>query len=205
MKLSLLSRDQEMKKVFLQLGKKTGLSIDLIIYLFKIISLDKKQDELLCRLFHINYISFNIFEPFSSFGLRGMTFSQERDTFSSENPYSYRIPLDRNIEWIIKSEVDHKNNLIEDGMSNYISNRDILLHQIKMIGDKNFIMEEDFTIRGRQYYEFAPLRTRINFLNYNEFDVSNSLYEDCICPLFSTGSFLSNPLIFLHREYIYPR
>ena len=109
-----------------------------------------------------------------------MTFSQERDTFSSENPYSYRIPLDRNIEWIIKSEEDHKNNLIENGMSNYISNRDILLHQIKMIGDKNFIMEEDFTIRGRQYYEFAPLRSRINFLNYNEFDVSNSLYEDYI-------------------------
>ena len=34
---------------------------------------------------------------------------------------------------------------------------------------------------------------------------SNSLYEDCICPLFSTGSFLSNPLIFLHLWYIYPK
>ena len=31
---------------------------------------------------------------------------------------------------------------------------------------------------------------------------SNSLYEDCICPLFSTGSSLSNPLIFLHLEYM---
>ena len=34
---------------------------------------------------------------------------------------------------------------------------------------------------------------------------SKSLKDDCICPLFSMGSSLSNPLIFLHLEYIYPR
>ena len=34
---------------------------------------------------------------------------------------------------------------------------------------------------------------------------SNSLYEDCIWPVFSTGSSISKLRIFFHLEYIYPR
>jgi len=177
MKLSLLSNRQEMKRVFLQLGNKTGLPIDLIIYLFQMIESIRKHDELLCRRFHTNFISFNIYEPFSSFGLEGMTFYTERDSYSSENPYSYRIPLDRNIEWIIKGEHIHTHYLIGNGMSNYLSHRETLLHQIEMIGTEDFLLEEDFSVRGRQYFESAPLRSRINFINCNDFDIVNSLYE----------------------------
>ena len=177
MKLSLISRRQEMKRVFIQLGNKTGLPIDLIIYLFRIIKSDRVEEELLCRRFHTNFISFNIYEPLSSFGLEGMTFNPERDTFSSDNPYLYRIPLQRDIEWIIKGERTHTHYLIGNGMSNYLSPRETLLLQIEMIGTEDFLLEEDISVRGRQYFESATLRNRINFINCNDFDVLNSLYE----------------------------
>lgn len=191
MKFSLLSREQELKKTFLQLGNKFGLPKDLIILIYTFLALDKKKEEDLYRYFYSNYISFNIYEPISSFGVEGMIFSQ-KDIFSPKNPYSYRIPINRNIEWIIKSEKDHSVYLLDSDMIGYLNPRDILLNQIEMIGDTNFIHKDELIpveeinsdiewidIYDNAYRRGGPasLRDRINFMNNESFDTIINHYD----------------------------
>ena len=71
MKLSLNSREQELKKTYLQLGNKYDLPKEIILMIYNIIINDKKRENELYRNFYLNNITYNIYEPIDTFGLSG--------------------------------------------------------------------------------------------------------------------------------------
>tara|TARA_B110000495_G_C22975990_1_gene573252 strand:- start:266 stop:904 length:639 start_codon:yes stop_codon:yes gene_type:complete len=177
MKYSSLSREQEKKKVFLQLGTKFSLPRDLIISLYRTLETLHKNKRDLHITFYNNIHSLNLYEPYSNFGLNGYSCNINEDYMFTSNPFSYRIPINRGIEWTISAEIEHFEHILFEGFWDQLTPRNILLHQIKILGDKNFMMKEDIIIRGRQFYECLTNKERIKFINNQGVDLF-LVYED---------------------------
>jgi len=153
--ISLLSREQEMKKVFFQLGKRFELPKELIISLYQIIKNSIKYDMNLQINFHKNILSNH---------LCGHTIEINDNLLSSENPLQYRIPLGKGNEWFIKNESKRCKVILYHGLYNQLKPRDILLNQIKIYGDYKFILKLRI-IRCNEYYESLEDMERIEFIN----------------------------------------
>ena len=165
-KLTLLSREQENKKVFFQLGKKFNLPLDIIIYLYNSLRKSIYYDRSLQINFHINILSSRLCEPLS------LCIDIDDKFVNIKNPFQYRIPIGRGNEWLIYSQKRKRDYLINQGLYNELSPMDIILQQIKIYGELNFIKKYTIT-NGNETLKIMQGMERIRFINNQSFDLFN--------------------------------
>lgn len=168
-KLSLLSREQEKKKLFIQLGRKFNLPLEIIIYLFNTLHKDIAYDRSLQINFHKNILSSYLCGPSSTLDI-------DNKFFSKENPLQYRLPLNKGNEWLIKSDYERKENIFYHGLYNELKPRDIINTQIEIYGKQKFILKY-LVLRGREYYQPLTGLERIKFIDRMDIDLFD-LYFD---------------------------
>ena len=134
-KISLLSREQEKKKVFFQLGARFGLPKELIIYLYQVLVNSIKHDRLLQVNFHKNILSRHLCGPSYSI------FDIDDEFFRIQDPFQYRLPIGKGNEWLIYSDKARKDNLMYEGLYNELKPRDIICQQIEIYQDLQFIFK----------------------------------------------------------------
>lgn len=155
-KISLLSREQENKKVFIQLGRKFNLPLDIIIYLYNTLHKSIDYDRSLQINFHKNILSSH---------LLGSSLVNIDDTFFNiENPFQYRLPLNKGNEWLIESDFKRKYNIYYHGLYNELKPRDIINTQIEIYGKNEFLLKY-LVNRGMEFYEPLTGMERIGFID----------------------------------------
>ena len=157
-KLSLLSREQEKKKIFIQLGRKFNLPLEIIILIFNTLHKNITYDRSLQINFHKNILSSYLCGPSSSF------LDIDNKFFSRKNPFQYRLPLNKGNEWLIKSDYERKEKIFYHGLYKELKPRDIINTQIEIYGEQRFILKY-LVLRGREYYEPLTGMERIQFIN----------------------------------------
>lgn len=168
-KLSPLSREQEKKKLFIQLGRKFNLPLEIIIYLFNTLHKDIAYDRSLQINFHKNILSLYLCGPSSTLNI-------DNKFFSKKNPFQYRLPLNKGNEWLIKSDYERKENIFYHGLYNELKPRDIINTQIEIYGKQKFILKY-LVLRGREYYQPLTGLERIKFIDRMDIDLFD-LYFD---------------------------
>jgi len=165
--LSLLSREQEKKKVFFQLGNLYNLPKDIIIYLYRLLAISIKQDINLVINFHKNILSSHLCCP--------NHMEVDNRLLKPENPFQHRYPLGKGNEWFIKMGVKHSQNINYNGFYNQLKPRDILCQQIKIYGDHQFLLKP----RSQQSQEQQSLEgfERIHFINKYNTDLFDNYWE----------------------------
>jgi len=176
-KLSLLSREQEKKKVFIQLGRKFNLPLEIIIYLFNTLHKDIAYDRSLQINFHKNILSSYLCGPSSTLDI-------DNKFFSKKNPFQYRLPLNKGNEWLIKSDYERKENIFYHGLYNELTSRYIINKQIEIYKDLHFIFKYQ-VVRGREYYEPLIGMERIRFIDRMGIDLFDLYFEYLENPLFN--------------------
>jgi hypothetical protein len=166
--LSLLSREQEKKKVFFQLGNLYNLPKDIIIYLYRILAISIKQDINLVINFHKNILSSHLCCP--------NHMEVDNRLLKPENPFQHRYPLGKGNEWFIKMGVKHSQNINYNGFYNQLKPRDILCHQIKIYGDYHFLLRPRI-IRCREYFESMEGMDRVRFIDNVGIDLFDCYFE----------------------------
>ena len=154
--ISLLSREQEKKQVFFQLGNRFGLPKELIIYIYNLLMKSNKHDISMATNYHKNILSAHLCCP--NYIPIDITLTD------SKNPFQYRFPLGKDNEWFIKYEVNRVDNIMYHGFYNQLKPRDILCQQIKIYGDYEFLLRPRI-IRCREYFESLEDIERIEFIN----------------------------------------
>ena len=167
-RLSLLSREQEKKKIFFQLGNRFGLPKELIIYLYQVLMNSIKQNISMTTNYHRNILSAHLCCP--NYIPIDITLTD------SKNPFQYRFPLGKGNEWIIKYEVNRVDNIMYHGYYNQLQPRDILCQQIKIYGDYKFILRPRI-IRCREYYESLEDMERIEFIDNMGIDLFDHYWD----------------------------
>ena len=172
MKSSLFSREQEKKKVFFQLGKKFNLPLDIIVFLYNTLRKSVYNDRSLQINFHKNILSSHLCGPTSLLDFDVII-------LAPNNPFDYRLPLGKGNEWLIKSEVARKDNIIYHGSYNGLKPRDIINQQIQIYGETNFIYKQGVycDYNRRKYYEPLTGMERIRFIDHMGIDLFD-LYLD---------------------------
>ena len=140
---SLLSREQEKKKVFFQLGNRFGLPKELIIYLYNLLMNSINENKQNNFYYHRNILSSHLCSP--NYTPKDVTLTEKN------NPIQYRFPLAKDNEWFIKYEINRVDNIMYHGYYNQLKPRDIILQQIKIYGDYKFILRQRI-IRCREYF-----------------------------------------------------
>ena len=160
-KISLLSREQEKKKVFIQLGRKFHLPLDIIIFLYNSLRKSVNKDSSLQINFHKNILSSHLCGPSS------MCYDIDDKFLTLNNPFQYRLPIGKSNEWLIYSDKSRKDNIMYEGLYNELKPRDIICQQIEIYGEKNFILKYRswcaYTMR--EYYEPLTGMERIRFID----------------------------------------
>ena len=169
--ISLLSREQEKKKVFFQLGKRFGLPKELIIYLYQILVNSIKHNRSLQINFHKNILSFHLFSP------NHMVI--EDTLLKPENPFQYRYPIGKGNEWLIYSDKARKDNIMYEGYYNQLKPRDIICQQIEIYGNKNFILKYSGwnVYTRRECYESLEDIERIRFIDRLGIDLFDHYWD----------------------------
>ena len=186
--MSFLSREQENKKVFLQLGRRFHLPIDIITFLYKLnqihikeeiqthinhykstytlnICLERNQD--LTKKCVINLIggvpSGNLLEPMIKKSKR----LREIDIYSMGwvDLQTWRIdPLDG----------DFSSSPIQ-------TNRDSLLRQVEILGDSSFLLKENVysegPYQGEYYYSSLSYKEKVSLMKKHSIEILN-IYEE---------------------------
>ena len=176
-KISLFSREQEKKKVFIQLGRKFNLPLEIIIYLFNTLHKDIAYDRSLQINFHKNILSAHLLGPSSIVDI-------DDDFFNIQNPFQYRLPLNKGNEWLIESDFARKDNLFYHGLYNELKPRDIINTQIEIYGEQKFIFKYQ-VFRGREYHEPLTGMERIRFIDRMGIDLFDLYFEYLENPQFN--------------------
>ena len=180
--ISLLSREQEKKKVFLQLGNLYNLPKDIIIYLYRLLAISIKQDMSLVLNFHKYILSSHLCCP--------NHMELDDRLLKPENPFQHRYPLGKGNEWIIKVGLKNSQNINYMGFYNQLKPRDILCQQIKIYGDHKFLLKprshQSQQSQGQQSvddfesveeYESVEGFDRIHFINKYNTDLFDNYWE----------------------------
>lgn len=154
-KISLLSREQEKKKVFFQLGTRFGLPKELIIYLYRVVVNSIKHDRSLQINFHKNILSTHLCGP---------PYSDYDKFLKIQNPFQYRLPIGKGNEWLIYSDKTRKDNLMYEGLYEELKPRDIINQQIEIYKDLQFIFKYEL-VGGRKIYKPLTGMERIKFID----------------------------------------
>tara|TARA_B100000161_G_C33526331_1_gene403742 strand:- start:612 stop:1247 length:636 start_codon:yes stop_codon:yes gene_type:complete len=168
--ISFLSREQEKKKVFFQLGNRFGLPKELIIYLYNLLIDSIKHDTEIQINFHKNILSSHLCgPPYTIFDI-------DDEFFNQKDPFQYRLPIGKGNEWLIKSIVNRVDNIMYHGYYNQLKPRDIICQQIKIYGDYKFILRPRI-IRCREYFESLEDMERIEFIDNMGIDLFDYYWD----------------------------
>ena len=147
----LLSREQIMKGIFLQLGTKKGLPKDIIIFIYNMMKKEMIMEEDKVRKYFMNTI----------YHVTLLSQNNNIDTESSD--FKTRIPLNRGLEWAIKWDGTHNE------CCKITQRRIYLIEQINIIGEENYlhqIVGFNESHRGSfPIYAPASLKRKILYLN----------------------------------------
>jgi hypothetical protein len=167
--ITLLSSEQERKKVFIQLGNRFKLPKEVVIFLYNVLLTSIKSDFSLIKNFHTNILSARLCFPVS------LSIDIDDKMMNPNNPFQYRFPLDRGNEWLIRHESKQRDFQLYNGFYNELKPRDIILHQIKMYGEINFIKE--FNIKGNvQFLTILRGKRRFRFIDDHEFNLFDDYF-----------------------------
>lgn len=175
-KISLLSREQENKKIFIQLGRKFNLPLDIIIFLYNTLNKSVNYDRSLQINFHKNILSSYLCGP--------SLVDIDDKFFSIQNPFQYRLPIGKGNEWLIESDFARKDNLFYHGLYNELKPRDIINIQIEIYGEQKFIFKYQ-VVRGREFYESLTGMERIRFIDHIGIDLFDLYFEYLENPQFN--------------------
>lgn len=177
-KISLFSREQENKKVFIQLGRKFNLPLDIIFLVYNSLRKSVNYDRSLHINFHKNILSAYLCgPPYTIFDI-------DDEFFSTQNPFQYRLPINKGNEWLIESDFTRKDNLFYHGLYNELKPRDIIKTQIEIYGEKKFIFKYQ-VVRGREFYEPLTGMERIKFIDHMGIDLFDLYFEYLENPQFN--------------------
>ena len=169
-KLTMLSSEQETKKVFFQLGKKFHLPLDIIIIVYNSLRKSVDYDRSLQINYHKNILSAHLCgPPYSIFDI-------DDEFFSTQNPFQYRLPIGKGNEWLIESDYARKENLFYHGLYNELKPKDIINKQIEIYQDLQFIFKYQ-VVRGREYYQPLTGMERIRFIDLMGIDLFDLYFE----------------------------
>ena len=168
---SLLSREQERKKILFQLGNRFGLPKELIIYLYNVLMNSIKHDITMTTNYHRNILSAHLCCP--NYIPTDITLTD------SKNPFQYRFPLGKGNEWFIRSWINRVDNIMYNGYYNQLQPRDILCQQIKIYGDKNFILKYSgwCVYTRRECYESLEDMDRVKFIDQVGIDLFDHYWD----------------------------
>ena len=179
-KISLLSREQEKKKVFIQLGRKFHLPLDIIIFLYNSLRKSVYEDSSLQINFHKNILSSHLCGPAS------MCYDIDDKFLTLNNPFQYRLPIGKGTEWLIYSDKSRKDNIMYEGLYNELKPRDIICQQIEIYKDLQFIFKYEL-VRERKIYKPLTGMERIRFIDRMDTDLFDLYWEYLEEPRFNIG------------------
>tara|TARA_A200000113_G_scaffold71984_1_gene62895 strand:+ start:1305 stop:1973 length:669 start_codon:yes stop_codon:yes gene_type:complete len=180
-KISMFSREQENKKVFIQLGRKFNLPLDILILVYNSLRKSIDYDRSLQINFHKNILSAHLCgPPYTIFDI-------DDKFFSIQNPFQYRLPIGKGNEWLIYSDFAGKDNLFYHGLYNELKSRDIICQQIQIYGEINFILKYRSwcAYTRREYYDSLKGMERIRFIDRIGIDLFDHYFEYLENPQFN--------------------
>lgn len=163
-KVSFLSREQETKKCFLQLGRTFGLSHDILRLLYNHKNASEREEEGFTRMFYKNMILLMCLDSHGNLDIlcacshRHAHIPPRRDPiqlwrnryrehidngkcFMKDDLYSHRLPLNKNCEWGIKHSVlsERKPLKLGEDVKGFYDSREKLLAEIRIIGEEGYL------------------------------------------------------------------
>ena len=177
------SRVIKYKKTYYQLGKKFNLPYDIILLIFATVKKENIKDLMKIKNFHCNLTSLNITDPYKLSLSKSLIYINN-NIFSYENLFKYRIPIGKNIEWLIKCNVANFYNKMNNQLWNDITHREKLLYEIKIYTDKHFLEEFNYmnNDNNSHNYEIIPAsnQSKLDYIKNTEFRYLFNDYYDYI-------------------------
>jgi len=193
-KISSLSKYEDVKKSYLQVGKKFRIPLDIIKYIFNIVTKEEKKEGKKQMIYLKNILLFRLIaSPFDiEFHIFGGKKYEHKNPlqrwinkyneinnwngFYEETLYEYRIPDGKNCEWAIKTSPIRKKSFVNNEITFY-DIREKLMVEIKILGEENYLMKLNNTEENLNYIAPADLPLKIKYLNtspFNEIDIDYS-------------------------------
>ena len=173
-KVSFLSREQETKKCFLQLGRTFGLSHDILRLLYNYKNASEREEEGFTRMFYKNMILLMCLDshgnldvlttretelrlharipprrdPIQMWRNRYREHIDNGKCFMKDDLYAARLPLNKNCEWGIKHSVlsERKPLKLGEDVMGFYDSREKLLAEIRIIGEEGYLTSKTQSI-----------------------------------------------------------
>lgn len=163
MKISFLSRGQELKKCMVQLATNYRVPLDIIKLIYNYKRKSEIEDEGQVRLFYKNIIFIltldtkginspvklnhrnNLYEKkqLILLWLSNYDIMNQKYNLMKNDIYYYRLPNGKNCEWAIKHTNLKKLNDVDDGKDReFNESRYRLIYEINILGESNYLMNE---------------------------------------------------------------
>ena len=171
---------QKMKKIFIQLGNRHNLPIDIIDYLYSILYRTLKLEEETSIRFHRNSLLLNVMVENRNY--KDLTRMEPIfKSYETEDQFSYRIPEKRGCEWAIKNSTNKK--LIFDNDNSLLrikDTRERLFLEILILGEKNYLFDLNCTYHNVNYKRYMPAEKelKLRYLNNSSFEEIYSDYQN---------------------------
>ncbi len=170
------SRDFKKKRVYHQLAKKYNLPIDIILFIYNIVRKDTIKEFIANQNFYCNILSLNIVDPYISLNrINNNNFIPNYNYWSFENIYKYRIPIGKNLEWLISCNINNFYNKMNNRLWNDISDREKILYEIKIFASEGFLEEFSYHRDGDINIIKATSESKLSYIKNTEF---RHLYSD---------------------------
>ena len=207
-KTSFLSREQEKKKCFLQLGRRFGLPHDILRLLYNYKNASEKEEEESTCMFYKNMIllmcldshgNLDVFTyssvsmtdtklsiPIQSW-LRTYQYMSKDMRFIEEDLYSHRLPIDKNCEWGIKHSGLSERKPLKHGedVRGFYDSREKLLAEIRIFGEEGYLTSKTSYIDTDGERSFVALlfppptrKNKILYLNNSPWEEVEMDYEN---------------------------
>ena len=171
----------QMKKAFIQLGKKFQLPDDIVERLYSILRQSLRMEEESTQMFSRNVLLLNVMvsDPFRK--NRDDFYDCKGSQYEVSNPLDYRLPEKRNCEWAIKNSGNKKLKFNEDNkLWKFLDIREKLFMEIKILGEENYLFDLNSVGYGLRRYNVAEKKKKLLYLNNSSleemyFDYQNFL------------------------------
>ena len=188
-KISYLSRCQEMKKCYIQLGKRYNIPYELIKYIYNHTRKVSTNEMKKLIIYHNNMIIFKLItSPFDQYDRieynkydkqieRIRTWKKKYDSingwdgFNNDILFQYRIPDGKGCEWAINKSPIRKV-IYKDDNYIFLDIREKIIIELKILSEENYLWERN-EVDGS--LTPAKIKLKIKYLNKSPF---NEIYED---------------------------
>ena len=146
------------KKVFLQLGKKFTLPDDIVKLVYNMVKGGHEEEEKKTKRFHKNLLLLNtIVGPYRKKEAMNL------NNYEKEEPFNYRIPIQRGCEWAIQKSSNKKITFDENNsLSIFKDIREKLFFEIRVIGENEYLYD------GREVWNLKPANKELKILYLNK-------------------------------------